>query len=62
MGVIEILWDGGNHFQTTVQIVQTVQTTVLWKCTRGPNKIYKCIKRMEIATKNWFKSYLFISF
>ena len=52
MGVIEILWDGGNHFQTTVQIVQTVQTTVLWKCTRGPNKIYKCIKRMEIATKN----------
>ena len=28
----------------------------------GIMKIYKCIKRTEATTKNWFKSYLFLSF
>ena len=38
MGVIDISWDKGYHFETKVPVVQTVQTTVLWKCLRVSNK------------------------
>ena len=47
MQLLDIVQDGGNHLEN--------------KYIRWPNKIYKCIKRMEKATKNLFNSDFFLS-